>query len=247
MIMTNLIAAEFLKLRTTRTVWGLLAASVAVSALAVASAVAVGADSDLDLETASGMRSVLGLSATGAIFVLVLGVIISAGEYRQRTAIDTFLTTPRRWRVIAAKLGTAGMTGVIFGACAVAVSVAVAAAVYRLDGLTFELDSADVWATLAGAVLYAALFAAIGAATGSLVRNQVAAIVGWLVWLAVVEHIAVGFAPDIGRWLPAAAGQALVRTPSDDLLSPVTAAVVLAGYATAAVAAAIVTERYRDA
>lgn len=245
--MSNLVAAEFLKLRTTRTMWALLAASLAVSALAVASAVVVGTDTDLDLESARGMRSVLSLSATGAIFVLVLGVIISAGEYRQRTAVDTFLTTPRRWRVIVAKLGTAGATGAIFGALVAAVSVAVAVAAYRLEDATFGLDSAEMWATVAGAVLYAALFAAIGAATGSLVRNQVAAIVGWLVWLAVVEHIAVGFVPDIGRWLPAAAGQALVRTPADDLLSPVTAAVVLAGYATAAVAAAIVTERYRDA
>src|SRR5262245_54582423 len=245
--MTNLIAAEFLKLRTTRTMWALLAASMAVSALAVASAVVVGTDADLDLETARGMRSVLSLSGTGAIFVLVVGVIISAGEYRQRTAVDTFLTTPRRWRVIATKLGTAATTGAIFGALAVAVSVAVAAAAYRLDDMTFGLGSAEVWATLAGAVIYAALFAAIGAATGSLVRNQVAAIVGWLVWLAVVEHIAVGFAPDIGRWLPAAAGQALVRTPTDDLLSPPTAAAVLAGYAIVTMAAAIVVERYRDA
>jgi ABC-2 type transport system permease protein len=245
--MTNLIAAEFLKLRTTRTVWALLAASMAVSALAVASAVVVGTDTDLDLQTARGMRSVLSLSGTGAIFVLVLGVIISAGEYRQRTAVDTFLTTPRRWRVIATKLGTAATTGAIFGALAVAVSVAVAAAAYRLEDMTFGLDSAEVWATLAGAVVYAALFAAIGAATGSLVRNQVAGIVGWLVWLAVVEHIAVGFAPGIGRWLPAAAGQALVRTPADDLLSPLTAAFVLAGYAIVTMAAAIVVERYRDA
>jgi len=245
--MTNLVAAEALKLRTTRTVWALLAASMAVSALAVASAVIVSADTDLDLETDRGMRSVLGLSATGAIFVLVLGIIVSAGEYRQRTAVDTFLTTPRRWRVITAKLGIAATTGAIFGALAVAVSVATAAGAYRLEDVTFGLNSSDAWATLAGAVLYAALFAAMGAATGSLVRNQVAAITGWLAWLAIVEHIAVGFAPDIGRWLPAAAGQALVRTPAEDLLSPLTAAVVLAGYAVAIMAAAIVIERYRDA
>jgi len=53
--------------------------------------------------------------------------------------------------------------------------------------------------TTAGAVFYAALFGAIGAATGSLIRNQVVAIVGWLVWLTVVEHIAgAGFLPRSG-------------------------------------------------
>jgi ABC-2 type transport system permease protein len=245
--MTDLLAAEFGKLRTTRTPWALLAATVAVSALAVASAVVVGADASLGLETTQGVRSILSVSANGAIFVLVLGIIISAGEYRQRTIIDTFLTTPRRPRVIVAKLTAAAAAGVVFGALAAGVSMAAGDVAYRLEGFTLPLDSADVWSVLAGAVLYATLFAAIGAATGSLVRNQVVAIVGWLAWLAVVEHITVGLVPAVGRWLPAAAGQALVRTPNEDLLSPLAAAVVLALYAAAIMSAAILVERYRDA
>ena len=244
--MTDLLAAEVLKLRTTRTIWGLLTATIAVSALAVASAVVVGADTSLDLESARGVRSILEVTANGAIFVLVLGIIISAGEYRHHTATDTFLTTPRRWRLIAAKLGVAAAAGAVFGALSVGVSIAVADLAYRIKGFTFPLDSSDAWATLAGAVFYAALFGAIGAATGSLVRNQVVGIVGWLVWIAIVEHIATGLLPDIGRWLPVAAGRALVRGPGE-LLAPITAAVVLAIYAVAIMGAAIVSERYRDA
>jgi ABC-2 type transport system permease protein len=245
--MTRLIAAEILKLRTTRTVWGLLAATVGVSALAVASAVAVGADTSLDLESADGVRSVLSVAANGAIFVLVLGIIIAAGEWRQRTATDTFLTTPRRWRVIAAKLTVAVAAGVVFGAISAGVSMGVADLVYRIKGFTFPFGSSDAWATLGGAVLYAALFGAIGATTGSLVRNQVVGIVGWLVWLAVVEHLAVGLLPSVGRWLPAAAGRALVGAPNDDLLGPLVAGVVLSVYAVAIVGAAIASERLRDA
>jgi len=133
-------------------------------------------------------------------------------------------------------------------AATVAVSgLAVANLSYRLAGYTFPLDSSDAWYTLAGAVLYAALFGALGAATGSLVRNQVAAIVGWLAWLFVVEHIAVGFLPSLGRWLPAAAGRALVRAPNEELLAQSTAAVVLAVYAAAMMSIAVFSERYRDA
>jgi ABC-2 type transport system permease protein len=246
--MKDLLAAEFLKLRTTRTTWALLAATVAVSALAVASAVVVGADTaTLDLESDRGVRAILNVSANGAIFVLALGIIIAAGEYRQGTATDTFLTTPRRWRVIAAKLGVAAATGIVFGALSAGVAIAVANLSYRLEGSSFPLGSAEGWSTLAGAVLYAALFGALGAATGSLVRNQVAAIVGWLAWLFVVEHIAVGFLPDLGRWLPAAAGQALVRAPNPDLLSQPAAAVVLAAYGAVIMTLAIVSERHRDA
>jgi ABC-2 type transport system permease protein len=96
-------------------------------------------------------------------------------------------------------------------------------------------------------VLYAALFGAIGAATGSLVRNQVVAIVGWLAWIAVVEHIATGFAPDFGRWLPVAAGRALVGETGQDFLSREAAAIVLLSYALVIMGVAVVTERYRDA
>jgi len=246
--MTDLLAAEFLKLRTTRTTWVLLAATVAVSALAVASAVIVGADSSaLNLESDRRLRAVLNVVASGAIFVLALGIIITAGEYRHRTATDTFLTTPRRWRVIAAKLGVAATTGIVFGALSAGVSIAVANLSYRLEGYTFPLGSSEGWSTLAGAVLYAALFGALGAATGSMVRNQVAAIVGWLAWLFVVEHIAVGFLPDVGRWLPAAAGQALVRAPNQELLAQPAAAAVLAAYGAVIMTLAIVSERHRDA
>jgi ABC-2 type transport system permease protein len=244
---TNLLLAEALKLRTTRTMWALLAATVAVSALAVASAVVVGADTTLDLESARGARSVMNVTGNGAIFVLVLGVIISAGEFRMGTATDTFLTTPRRGRVVVAKLVTAGVVGLVFGALAAGVSLGVAGVSYRLEGLTFPLGSSDAWSTLGGSVLYAALFGAIGAATGSLVRNQVVAIVGWLGWIAVVEHIATGFAPEIGRWFPVAAGRALVGEAGGDLLSRGTAAIVLFGYALVIMGLAVVSERYRDA
>ncbi len=245
--MKDLLAAELLKLRTTRTPWALLVSTVAVSALAVASAVAVGSDASFDPQTVDGLRTVLSTSAAGAILVLVLGIIVSGGEYRHGTATDTFLTTPRRWRVIVAKLTTGAIVGIVFGALASGVALAVAALTYRLKDFTFPLGSSQAWSTLGGAVLYAALFGGIGAATGSLVRNQVAGIVGWIVWLTLVEHLAVGLVPSIGRWLPASAGRALVGGSNGDLLSPLAGAIVLIAYAVVIMGAAVVIERYRDA
>jgi ABC-2 type transport system permease protein len=68
-------------------------------------------------------------------------------------------------------------------------------------------------------------------AIGALVRDQVLAVTGALAWIAVVEHIVVDLVPDVGRWLPGA-GQAIVRTSLDGLLSPVVGgAAVLAVYA----------------
>ena len=137
--------------------------------------------------------------------------------------------------------------GVVFGILAAGSAVALAAHLYSIKGYTFPLSSSEAWQILGGAALYAALLGALGAATGSLVRNQVAVIVGWLVWLLLAENIIVGLVPDIGRWLPGAAGRGLVMDPNGDFLAQPVAAVVLASYAIAIAILAIVVERRRDA
>ncbi len=245
--MRGLIAAEYLKLRTTKTTWGLLAATVVTTGLAVVGAIFVASNSKLDLESLNGIREVLHVTAAGGIFVLVLGVIISAGEFRQRTATDTFLTTPKRWKVIVSKLIVATTSGIVFGALSAGTAIAVANHLYSAKGYTFPLGSSQAWTILGGAVLAAALFGALGAATGSLVRNQISAIVGWMAWLFVIENIVLGFSATLGRWLPSALNRALVRDPNADLLSQSSAAIALVIYGVVIMLTAVLIERRRDA
>jgi len=112
--MIDLLAAEWLKLRTTRLLYGMIPATVALSFAAVAGAV-LAADNAAELESTDGIRRVLSVTGTGAILVLVVGILISAGEYRHGTAADTFLTTPRRHRVVAAKLAVGAGVGLAAG------------------------------------------------------------------------------------------------------------------------------------
>jgi len=245
--MTALIRAELQKVRTTRTVWALLAATALVTALAVAGAVVGGANAGTEMESDAGVRLALHVSSAGAVFVLVLGMIMSAGEYRHGTAIDTYLTTPARWPVTTAKVTAATLIGLAFGMLSAGIAFAVANHAYQLEGYTLPSGSGQVTSILAGAVIYAALFGAIGAALGTLVRNQVGVIVGALAWLLVAEQIVVSLAPTIGKFLPAGAGRALVRDPSDGLLGQTTGALVLAAYAAAFVLLALIADRRRDA
>lgn len=226
--MTDLFAAEWLKLRTTRLLHGIIPAAVVISSAAVAGAV-LSTDGAV-LDSAAGIRRVLPVTSTGALLVLVLGIIISAGEFRHGTAPDTFLTTPRRHEVVAAKLAVGAGVGLAAGAVISLVSVGVASFLYSVEGATFPIDNAEVWLILAGTLAYSTLFAVIGVALGVLVRNQALAVGGALAWFAVVEHTLVNLAPDIGRWLPAAAGLAIVRTHLDGLLSPLGGTAVLAVY-----------------
>ena len=244
--MIALIRSELIKVRTIRTVWALLGATAALTALAVAGAVIVGSNSGVDLESESGVGLALHVSGVGAVFVLVLGAIVTAGEFRHGTATSTFLTTPIRTRVLGAKVITASALGLAFGALSATVALAVARHTYQMQGYTLPVDSTQLRQIVIGAIVYAALFGALGASLGSLVRNQVVAIVGALAWLLIAEQIVANLAPDIGKFLPASVGRALVLDP-EALLSQQVAMAVLAGYAVAVFGLAVAAEWRRDA
>jgi hypothetical protein len=84
-----------------------------------------------------------------------------------------------------------------------------------------------------------ALWGVIGVAVGALVRQQVAAVVGALVWVLVVENLGAGLLRDAGRYLPGQAAHALAdASQAGTLLAPALGAAVLAAYALVALALA---------
>ena len=65
------------------------------------------------------------VSTNATVLFLILGIIGMTQEYRHRTATPTFLTEPRRWRVVAAKLGAYTLVAVPFAVLVLAVNVLV--------------------------------------------------------------------------------------------------------------------------
>ena len=244
--MSDLVAAEWLKLRTTRLLLGMVTAAVVISVAAVAGSVLATDRAGIALGSDRGLRRVLPIAGTGALFVLILGIVIATGEHRHGTASDTFLTTPRRERVVIAKLGVGAAVGLATGVVVSAVCVGTAAVMYSVKDTSFPFDDGEIWSILAGTLVYSTLFAVIGVGLGTLVRNQVLAVAGALAWVAVVEHILVNLIPEIGKWLPTAAGQAIVRTPLENLLSPLAGAVLLSIYATVITIAGVRVAATRD-
>ena len=207
----TLVAAEWRKVSTTKLLWGLTAVAVLYSSTQVVVLALLGSGT---LEEVPGMEDVLldpdyvttllAQAGTAATFVLILGIIAMTGEFRHMTITSTFLATPRRSRVLLAKMLTYGALGVAI-ACLTMVLVTVAAfaslAPFEHAPITLEA----IASVLAGAVIGMALYAVLGVSVGSLIPNQVAAIVTALVWVLLVEAIVAIAFPSVARWLPGGA------------------------------------------
>jgi ABC-2 type transport system permease protein len=211
---TALLSAELLKLRTTRMVYGLLGALLAI--VAVATIVAVAASSKGELE-----RDPEGLFASplsGIVFVLILGVMLLAGEFRHGTITQTLLATPVRWKVLVAKLVAAAILGFAFAVLAELLALALGVPAFALKGadFTFNHEAAELVACNIGAMTIAAT---LGVALGAVIRNQVAAIVVVFGWLLILEPLLGAGLEENAKYLPGAAIAAIVGADGEDLLS----------------------------
>jgi ABC-type transport system involved in multi-copper enzyme maturation permease subunit len=244
--MIRLVQTEFLKLRTTPALYVTLGLTALLSVVSVITTILLaGQGGAAPLGTAANANKTLQVGAVTSMVMLVVGILVIAGEHRQRTILGTYLAEPRRGRVLIGKLLTVGALGAVVGAVTFGVALAVAVPVYAAKGihhLPIHLVS-----MFTGAVLASTVFGLLGVAIGAGTRNTVAAIVGSLIWVQLIEvGILQNAFPSLGKWLPAGAGVAVTSGTggSATTLSPLMGAVVLIGWATViAVAATVLTAR----
>ena len=148
--------------------------------------VARGADAQLigpdRLEVAGATGEEVGTTVTtvtgfSMLLAAVLGVIVASGEFRHNTVTLTYLGTPDRVRALVARRGQRGRR------CHLRpVSSVIATGV----GLAFAVGQGDQVALGAGTLVWhaagavRALLAAAGTGIGSLVRSQLAGVIGGL-------------------------------------------------------------------
>jgi len=247
--MTAQLRAELLKQRTTRTNLGLLSAMLGFVLLAVLLHGFGLPAKNLD-SSSEQLTLVVGWGEKlGALFA-GLGAMSITSEIRHGTIRPTFLVTPQRSRVLAAKVLASMFFGAGFGLIATALAVGVGSASLRARGIESQLDGGAYALFLAGGAAAAALWAAIGVGLGAVVRNQVPTLIGICAWLLFVEGLLVGdligAVGDVGRFAPGASAAAISGQDPDKPLAPAVGLALLALYAAAAALAGSLTTARRD-
>jgi ABC-2 type transport system permease protein len=241
--MSRVIGAELLKVRTTRTFWGLAAGAVGLVLLIVVLSLSL--DDSLGNET--DVRSLLSVAGFSGLITLVLGAVVGAGEYRHGTIAWTLLVTPSRLRAVSAQALACALAGVAIGAAVFLIATAVA--IPWLSAKDAPLPPVgDLLGVAAGVMAYAGLAAAFGAGLGALLRNQVAAIVIVLVALFVVDPTIAALDESAGSFTLSGLGAAISGADDDSsqLLAPGIAALVWAGYTLLLVTLAAIRTAKRD-
>jgi ABC-2 type transport system permease protein len=242
--MTDQLLSELRKMRSTRTNLGLLAGMVALILLTVLLTGFITKKPDLaELEN---QYAVLSAGTAAALFAALIGVMAITSEFRHGTIRPTFVLTPQRTRVITSKVVASLLMGILFGLAAIGLSFGVGYAILAIRDIPLELGTGQVIWLVLGTPAMTAAWAALGVGLGAVIRNQVFAVIGLIVWAMVIDNLLRGLVPSIGGYTPVGASAALVADPTDYVLSAAAGVPLLLGYVAALVAAGALLVARRD-
>jgi len=181
----------------------------------------------------------------------VLGVLLISGEYATGMIRASLTAVPKRLPVLWAKLGVfAGVVGVV-AVISTFVSFFVGQSLLASHNLDVSIGSSHALRMVLGAAAYLVLVGIIGMALGGVMRNTAAGISSlvalFFVIPPVLDLLPKSWSDNIGPYLPSNAGDAFWGHPTGAHLSALAGFLVLCGWAAAAVVAAAIRLKERDA
>ena len=220
--MSVLVRSELLKVRTVRSWWAYL--------IVIALLTSIGAAGEIgssESENRSTLGFQLGLVDTlgiAVLFAIILGITIVTNEFRHGTVTPTFLVEPHRERVLLSKAIAAVVVAIVFALLSLVVLVAVAIPWLTIVDAELQLGDAEFLTRIGEQILSAVFWALMGVVIGAAVHSQVAALVGTLMWIFLVENLLVGLlglvdADGVAEYLPFHALDAADGAGGDNLLS----------------------------
>ncbi len=255
----SLLKSEWRKLVYVRAHWGLLVGAVVLAGFGTAVTPIIldsnSATFGLALDQQTAVDSVYANAISSYIFAIIIGIMLMSGEFRHGTAVATFLTAPKRGTVLANKLGIAAIGGALVMVLSTGAGIAAGWVTLSFFENVAEPSSGVFLNTMIAAVVSGSILGIVGVAIGTLIRNQMLAITGSLIYLFVVDPILLTLVPEAGKWLPSGLITAMlaldIQAPefgidTANYLPPLTATLVLLGYGVVFGVVAIATSLRRD-
>jgi hypothetical protein len=175
--------------------------------------------------------------------LLIFGIVGATGEYRHRTIAPAVLIAPGRGRLTVARLIAYMLTALAVGVAMVVVALALG---LPLTSGGQSLAAKDIATVVGGGLIVAVLTTALGVGVGVLVRNQVAGVVGALIWLFILSPVLGLIDEDLPALTTLPAAGVAGGSESDMNLSWTKAVIVLVAWAVVFFAAALIVDRRRD-
>jgi ABC-2 type transport system permease protein len=234
----DLLRSEWSKLWSVRTTWILFGVLLLLTVGLSAVLAFFGSSGDLAESQAQGEYDVIFFSATLGVWIYTyIAATVVAGEYGDGVGQYTFVATPRRGRVLAAKVLIIAGVGMVAGLVVALSNLLLTQTALAAGGFaTLDLTDPAFWrAVLTYVPLSMVVQAVLGGLVAALTRNAV----GALVVVILLNAIPVTLAPFLGeayrtavpRLVPGAAVESvagLARPGSDGHLPLGTALAVIA-------------------
>lgn len=248
--------SELTKIRSVRSTYWALAATIMVTVLAGAFICAV------ILAVSSGPRtslydpthlSLLGL-AFGQLIIAALGAVTFTSEYTTGMIRASLTVQPRRGTLFAAKAAAFTLVSLAAGLVAAFTSFLLGQAILSRRDLGAALGQPHVLRAVVGAGLYLCLSGLLAFGLGALLRYTAGAVTGAAAVLfmsaAMVPALPDSWQASASKWIPFDAGSQVwttVSNPAAHMLTPWTGFAVFAGYAALTMAAGLAAFLQRDA
>jgi ABC-2 type transport system permease protein len=236
---TRLLTGEMIKVRTTRTALGFGIAAILLTIAHVLISILSGKPIAIQ-----DKRAALDFGGPVAVVLLVYGAVGATGEFRHRTLAPAVLIAPDRFRLVVARIGAYALSAGVFGVVMAVVAFAPGLPLLA-DRAGTDLVFSDYASIATGGLLAVILSAALGVGVGTLVRNQVAAVVGIFVWLLILEPLVGLIDEDWVKYTILTATGALGQGGNSDA-SMLTAALVLTSWTAALSLGGVLVDRRRD-
>ena len=239
----RLVASELLKVWTApRTLLGILLSELAIVLIGTI-ATLHSAVTDPVFPPELG-RDIATMGGIALLFTTLVGVLIATTEYRHGTITLTFLSSPVREKVLAAKTGAALIASVLLVVPAALLPIVIAE--IWVGGRADYHFGGHEWQLVSRLFLGGALVAMIGFFIGASMKRQLGAVILVLAWLVFLEPALGGLFPGTKDYLIGPAIGGVLGGSGNDVPSFGQSLAVVVAYLAVLGALAVVLTRRRD-